>query len=226
MKFNRPFYFILLMTIVHLSAKAQFMDSLRTSIHKKPTFFFSFDSHTSFISNNEADIWGFVFGVTFNNKINIGGGFNTLSTPFYKNKVVVTDAKTDSIISEQLSFNYWTYYLEYIFYNTKHWQFSFPLEIGLGTSQYQYNYGGKLFSDNPHLIIPIEPAFSITYQFNKWIGFGTEIGYRFMLVNNNNIKQNFNSPTYNLGLQIYIIEIYKSIFPHSKITRKLNGYSD
>lgn len=226
MKFLRYFCLFFLLITLHFSAKAQFIDSLRTSIHTKPSFFFSFDSHTSFINSDQANIWGFVFGVDFNNKINIGGGFNTLSTPFFKNKTITTEAKSDSTINESLSFAYWTYYLEYIFYNTKHWQFSVPFEIGLGSSSYQYVYKGITYSDSPHLIIPIEPSFSITYQFDKWIGFGTEIGYRFMLVNNNGIKGNFNSPTYNLGLQIYVIEVFKSLFPHSKITKKLNSLSD
>ncbi|MEO6882724.1 MAG: hypothetical protein ABI199_01730 [Bacteroidia bacterium] len=226
MKISRTFFLFFVLIGIHFSAQAQFMDSLRSSIHKRPKFFFSFNSRSSFITNNEADIWGFVLGVNFNDKINIGGGFNTLNTTFFKNKQLRTMVGNDSTVKETLSFFYWSYYVEYIFYSTKHWQFSIPFQIGIGNSDYQYVYRGVTYTDNQNMIIPIEPVFSITYQFNKWLGFGTNIGYRFMLVNNAAIKQNFNSPTYDFGIQIYYIEIFKSIFPHCKITKKLNSNSD
>lgn len=66
-------------------------------------------------------------------------------------------------------------------------------------------------------IIPLEPQIELDYNFNKYVGLYTQVGYRYMLVNNNLLNYNFNSVTYSVGVLIYPLEIYAGLFPRTKL---------
>jgi hypothetical protein len=66
-----------------------------------------------------------------------------------------------------------------------------------------------------------EPAIAIEYKFVKWIGVGADVGFRFMVTSDRHLNKNFTSPTYAFKLLIYYGEIFKSIFPKSKLTKRM-----
>jgi len=55
----------------------------------------------------------------------------------------------------------------------------------------------------------------------KWVGVGADVGFRFMLTESKALNNKFNSPTYAFKLLIYYSEIFKSLFPNSKLSEKL-----
>jgi len=63
----------------------------------------------------------------------------------------------------------------------------------------------------------------VDYNFNKYCGLYTQVGYRYMLINNNLLNYNFNSVTYSVGVLIYPLEIYAGLFPHTKWAKMIEN---
>lgn len=208
---------ILLFVCSGLLAKAQFIDTLQNVINRKGTFTFSFTSRNSFIRNNFAYIFGYAVGVTFGKKLTIGGGFNALNTIINKRKIIGEDT-----LNEQLSFAYFSYYVQYAINLTRHWKiYLMPFSIGIGGSSYQYNYKSVFTTEDSRVIVPYEPQVELDYNFNKWLGLYTQVGYRLMLINNPAINENFNSPTYSYGVLFSPFEFYAALFPRTKLAHMI-----
>jgi hypothetical protein len=204
---------------VSLSSKAQFMDSLQSALNQKGSFMFSFDSRNSFITNNTADIFGFLIGVTFGKKISIGGGFNSLNSNIYH---VFSEGETKD--TAKLNFFFFSYYIQYIMNLTKHWKlYITPINMGIGGSSYQYSDKGGQHIIDSYMVLVWEPGVELDYNFNKYWGLYTQVGYRYMLINNPAIGETFNSPTYSYGILIYPLEIFAGIFPRTKLAHLIEG---
>ena len=107
-------------------------------------------------------------------------------------------------------------FIEYVFFRNKRWEFSIPLQIGIGNTHYEYHYGDHKFRNNWSVIINYEASISGHYKILKWFGVGAGIGYQLMLKDNPAIKENFNTPVYSIKLKIFLGDIYKSVFPPKK----------
>lgn len=193
-------------------ARSQFLDSIQASINRKGSFSFSFNSRNSSITNHNAYIFGYLIGVRFDRKIGIGGGLNSLSTKVTDS--VVTDGQT---IKRRLYFSFFSYYVEYLLRLTKHWELDVFLMSGVGNSHYIYTNMDPTVIHLQRMVIPFEPSACIEYDFNKFVGLYVQAGYRWMLLNNKMIHENFNSPTYSFGIAIYPLEIYAALFPNTKL---------
>jgi hypothetical protein len=213
----RKFFVIVVFVCSGLFAKAQFIDSLQNIITRKGTFTFSFTSRNSFITNYSAYISGFSIGVTFGKKLNIGGGYNFLSSDLTKKISIGSD-----VITEQLSFSYFSYYVQYIMSLSRHWKlYIMPICVGIGGSSYNYFYKFSYHVVNSYTVMPYEPQVELDYNFNKWLGLYTQVGYRFMLVNNPTIIENFNSPIYSFGVILSPFELFAAIFPRTKLAHMI-----
>ena len=96
-----------------------------------------------------------------------------------------------------------------------------PLQIGVGQTYYQQIVNGKKSKADKHTNFIYEPTISVDYKIVKWIGVGVDFGYRFLITDNNKLNREFNSPIVTFGLAIYYSEIYKSVFPKSKLTKRM-----
>lgn len=208
----KKYWVVLLLCFTGYFAKAQFLDSIQASIDRKGSFSFSFNSRNSSITNHNAYIFGYLIGVRFDRKIGIGGGYNQLSTPVTDS--VVSDGK---IIHRNLHFHFYSYYIEYLFRLTKHWEIDIFLMSGIGNSYYTYGNIDAPVIHLQRLAVPFEPSACVEYDFNKFVGLYVQAGYRLMLVNNNMIHENFNSPTYSFGIAIYPLEIFAALFPNTRL---------
>jgi hypothetical protein len=125
------------------------------------------------------------------------------------------------IIEKGLKFYYASAAIEYVFYKSKHWEVGMPLQIGFGESYYQHTKNGEKIITNRNLNFIYEPAISVEYRVFKWVGVGADFGYRFMLANTKILNQQLNSPIITIDLMIYYREIFKSLFPKSKLAKKI-----
>ena len=198
-------------------AGAQFLDSIQSAINQKGSFSFSFNSRNSYITTASAHIWGFMVGVRFDRKVAIGGGINVLNSP-----IVKTENIEGQDVQAKLNFSFVSYYVEYLFKLSKHWEIDVPLSIGIGGSSFTYTLAGLPQVSDKRTVIPLEPSVEVDYDFNKFWGLYIQTGYRWMLVNNKYINENFNSPTYSFGLLIYPLEIYAALFPHTGLAHTIN----
>ncbi len=207
---------IILFCVTVISAKCQFIDTLQSAIEHKGNFSFCFTTRNSYIGNNSANIFGFGIGVCFGKKFTIGGGPNFLSNTIYDTKITNGDT-----IKGKLNFVFMSYFVEYIMTLSKHWRIDIPVFIGIGTSNYQYTDEGKVVIASNKTIVPLEPQVELDYNFNKYCGLYTQVGYRYMLVNNKLLGYDFNSVTYSVGILIYPLEIYAGIFPKTKLAKMI-----
>jgi hypothetical protein len=188
-----------------------FIDTIQSAIDRKGSFSFCFNTRNSYIGNNNANIFGFNVGVCFGKKFTVGGGVNLLASTIYNIKFNNGDT-----IKSKLNFGFISYFVEYIITLSKHWRIDIPVSIGIGSSSYQYTLDKKVITESNKAIIPFEPQVELDYNFNKYCGLYTQVGYRLMLINNDLIDYNFNSITYSVGVLIYPLEIYAGLFPRTK----------
>lgn len=205
------------------------MDSIRLSFKQKPRFVIGFDSRNSFISNRRAEILGLKLGVEFGNKFGIGFSghlLNQQNSHFYKKYLATSTIGQPDTVKANLQMFYVSYYIEYVFYNSKYWKLSVPLQLGAGKSSYLYNYTGRDIVSDKHFVLIYEPIVAVEYKIFRWLSATAEIGYRVMMVNNPAVKENFNSPTYSAGASLSFSELSKLFFPNSKLTKLLNNQLD
>ena len=208
-----------------LSTTAQpTLDTIKLSLKQKPHLFGKFDTRNSFIDNSRAKIFGLKTGLNFGNRLYFGIGYNQLNPPSQDfDKIIYTVNANNELekTTAMLRLVYFSIHAEYVFYQTKHWELSMPLQFGVGQTYYKYNQFGKRKVIDKDYNFIYEPAVSVEYKFVKWAGIGADIGYRFMLTSYKSLNQKFTSPTYAFKLLIYYNEIVKSVFPESKLAKRL-----
>jgi hypothetical protein len=207
---------ISLFCFVALTARCQFIDTLQSVIDRKGSFSFSFNTRDSYISNDYANIFAFNIGVCFAKKFTIGGGLNSLSSAIYNTQIINGQTQYG-----RLSFFYFSYFVEYTKTFSKHWRLDFSTSIGIGNAYLQYTEGSKAIIENNKTIIPFEPQVELDYNFNKYVGISTQVGYRYMLVNNTLLAYNFNSITYAAGIFISPLDIFAALFPRTKLAKMI-----
>ncbi len=194
---------------------AQIVDSIRTSFHKKPKLIGGFNAKNTFINGFRSPIYTASAGVDFNNTVRIGAGISWLYVSPYENGRDNTPFHIISgIDTMKLQFRYINLFFEYIYFKSKKWQFSVPLQIGIGGSSYQYVFNGEKITEDRHTILLYEPTVSGQYKIIKWFGVKLDVGYRIMLIQSRVLGSGkFNSPIYNAGVIIYWGELYRMVFP-------------
>ncbi len=222
---QKPFYIFLFLSFITLSTPAQpTLDTIKLSLKQKPHLFGKFDTRNSFIDNSRAKIFGLKTGLNFGRRLYFGIGYNQLNPPssdFDKTIYIVNANAELEKTTAMLRLFYISVHAEYVFYQTKHWELSMPLQFGIGQSYYKYNQAGKRKVIEKDLNFIYEPAISIEYKFVKWAGIGADIGYRFMATSYKKLNQKFTSPTYAFKFLIYYNEIVKSVFPKSKLAERM-----
>jgi hypothetical protein len=211
---------ILLFSFTAFTSQCQFIDTLQSVIERKGSFVFSLDSRDSYINNNYANIFGVMAGVCFGEKLTIGGGYNALSSPIYKTQYI-----DGNVVNTKLDFTYFSYFAEYTINFTKHWELDLPVLIGIGSSSYQYTLNDFTIHKDRKIIMPLEPQVTLGYNINKYVELSTQVGYRFMLINNNLLDYNFNSITYSVGLSVSPFELYVHFFPNTKLAKMIGANS-
>ncbi len=204
---------------------AQILDSIKLSLHQKPSLNFGIDSRNSFIGNGLADILGAKLGVVFGNKFGIGLSGHLLNVDdshFYKDYSVPASGNSAEMVQAHLQLFYMAVYAEYIFHKSKYWKFSVPLQLGWGESNYLYTLNNQEKINNRHSILLCEPIFASEYKINTWLSLTGEIGIRLMLLNNPAVMDNFNSPTFSIGLSVTYTQFCKQFFPDSQLSRWLD----
>lgn len=219
---KRSFIFLIAFFCLHINCSAQWSDTIESILHGKVYPTASFDSRNSFISNNRAHIWGVKIGIDFSGKLQGGIGYNRHDKNLRKEIYFSDQAGNPDSTSAFLHLNYFSFYMRYIYYEKANWKFSImPYQLGFGNSEYRYLYNGKNLISGKRFVVIYEPGISVSYKIFKWLGVGGDIGFRFMLRNNPNIPENFNSPIYSFYAIVYWGELYKSVFPKTKLAKML-----
>jgi hypothetical protein len=203
------------------SAGAQILDTLREFFKHKYSIDARLESRYSFYNNQLISVTGLRFGAAFQRKLRIGGGLSWLKTnitsDFYP---VATSGKTDTV-QKFLKFIYMCYYMDFVFYKTKRWQLSVPIQAGTGLSWFQdqksYRFRNK---DDKYLLLLYEPGITVQYKVLKWAGVGADVAYRFTLRTPKRPENKLNSPSLSFKLLIWFDQLFYEIFPETDIAKK------
>ncbi len=199
---------------------AQAIDTIQSNLHQKPSLVAGFDSRYSFIGSGIADIMGVKLGIEFGNKFYLGISGHELDeedSPFYKAYTIPGSGYSPETVMAQLQIFYLAPYAQYVFYNSKHWRLSIPVQLGFGESNYLYTLNSIEKTNNMHALILLEPFLSCEYKINNWFSISSEFGLRLMLLNNPAVAENMNSPTFSLGISLDYSNMISALFPKSQI---------
>ena len=129
-----------------VSASAQpTMDTIMDCLHQKPHLFAKFDTRNSFISNARIKVFGIKTGLNYGKRLHFGIGYNQFyrpSTNFDKQVYFVNAQNVRDSVTAKLGLYYFSAHVEYIFFQTKYWELSMPLQIGIGKTYYSYLLSG------------------------------------------------------------------------------------
>ena len=217
----RQVSFIFFLLFISQVSKAQFLDTLHTIFKNKSSIDARLESRNSFINNQLISVTGVRLGVAYQRKLRVGGGISWMksnySTDFYATNEI---GKIDTI-KKYLKFTYLCYYIDFVFYKTKRWQLSVPIQVGTGLAWFQKGEKFNLYSgDKKSFLLLYEPGITAQFKVFKWFGLGTDIAYRFTLKNTKKIGEKLNSPTYSFKVLIWFDQIFYTVFPKNKITKR------
>ena len=167
-------------------------------------------------------------GVDFGKKITIGVGYawlNTNTPVYHRYNFRDTELKKDTFVDRRLKLQYACFYINYIYYKSKRWEFSVPLQIGVGKLSYSYPYKGIQKTDDAGYCFLYEPEVNVKFTILRWLGVEGDVGYRIMLQENHLIKNTFNSPLLALGVFINWNELALMSFPKNTWVQKKFGPS-
>jgi hypothetical protein len=215
------FFFILFIGFYSFESHSQIVDSIQSAFQTKPRFIGGLATKNTFINGFNSPIYTARVGLDFDSRIKLGFGVSWLkllkyevgknNTPFY----IDINAGVDEL-HPALQFRYANLYIEYVYFKTGKWEFSIPIQVGLGDSRYKYSYNDENIIMARHIIFLYEPAVSGQYKIINWFGVGLEVGYRIMIISNKNIGSKFNSPVYDIKTIIFWGELLKKV----KVWRK------
>ena len=180
--------------------------------NKKVKFMAKVETRNSFIQTHHATFVGVRAGFEFKFPVRFGIGYywmlTNLDSKFYNpNDFGLTDK------TAQPKLNYAIGYIDYSFYKEDDWELAVPVQIGIGESFYRSNESNKIAND---LVVPMEFGVAVSYLFTDWVGFGVGLGYRVMLKSNKQVRENFNSPYYQIRINILFSEIFRGIKARKK----------
>ena len=184
-----------------------FEDEFKKSFKSKPKLDVKFDNRFSFIRDNDVKTIGIKVGLNFRRKFKLGLGFNQMFLPV---ETFTFDDKGIKV-PVNLEYSYFSPYIEYVYFNTRKWEFSLSIQHGIGGASYQFDNNGEVVKLAESLVLSYEPAMLIDYKIIRWIGIGTGIGYRIIYYKEPGIQEKFSSPEYAIKLKVYLGEIVRTI---------------
>jgi hypothetical protein len=204
-----------------LKANAQFLDSLNMVFNSKSIIDARLESRYSFITNELISVTGVRLGVAYKRKLRIGGGLSWLKTDraysFYDRSVSGELIET----RKYLKFAYLCYYIDFVYYRTKRWQLSVPIQAGTGLAWFQkekaYAFGN---GEKKRFILLYEPGITVQFKLLRYIGVGGDAAFRFLLNREKKIGEQLNSPTFSIKLLFWPDQLFYVAAPKSKITQK------
>jgi hypothetical protein len=204
-----------------LRSQTEMMDTLKSAMHHTPKPYGTFGDRNSFVQNSRADIWGFKLGLSYNKRVRFSVGYNFMITDLTQPLAFPDPAGKNGIVTMHMKLRYFSTCFEYVYYKTPHWEFSIPVQAGIGNSKYVFNYDNAPYSIDNRIIVLYEPMVQSEYYIFPWLGVEADVGLRLMLKNNRAIGKNFNSPMYAFGMFIAWDELYKTIFPNTRFAGKM-----
>jgi hypothetical protein len=212
---------IIFSLFLYVPGKAQILDTLHEFFKHKYNIDARLESRYSFFNNQLISVTGIRLGVAFQRKLRIGGGLSWLKTDITNNFYQQNSQGKIDTVKKFMKFIYLCYYVDFVFYKTKRWQLSVPIQAGTGLSWFQtqksYQFGDK---DPKYLLLLYEPGITVQYKVFKWAGLGTDVAYRFTLRYTRRPENKLTSPSVSFKLLFWFDQLFYELFPETKLAKK------
>ena len=207
--------------MVCFRSNAQFLDSLNVVFRSKSIIDARLESRYSFIRNNLIAVTGVRLGVAYKRKLRIGGGVSWLKSnrlySFYNTDILGQTVET----KKYLKFAYLCYYIDFVYYRTKRWQLSVPIQAGTGLAWFQREMDYSLLnSDRKSFLLLYEPGITVQFKILRWVGVGGDAAFRFVLNREKKIGEQLNSPTLTLKYLFWPDQLFYELAPKNRLTKK------
>lgn len=200
---------------------AQLMDSIGYFLKQPYSIDARLESRNSFIDNQLISVSGVRLGLSFKRKLKLGIGLSWLESPVTEKFQSKNILGMDTSINRFLKFMYVCYYADFVFYKTKRWQLSVPIQVGTGASWFQSN--NKYSFDNKsskYFLLLYEPGITAQFKVFRWFGVGTDVAYRFTMKNNKKVSEKLMSPTYSFKILFWFDQLFYELFPSHELTKR------
>lgn len=187
--------------------------------HKKPEIIGGLSSRNTFISSTKTVVNGIAIGYDYGNKVRLLGGIYWLPSarPVTQQKKINAFTPLEMTVNEVSKFWYLGFTGDYVFYKSKKWTLDVPVRIGFGMASithYDTTERENMLDKKRSGIIPIESGVSALYKVAWWIGINGGLGSRIVL--GKKTSQKFSGTYYNLGVTVFLGEIYEHIMKDVK----------
>ena len=176
------------------------------NIPKKWKFAFQLDNRFSSIRNTDITIFGAKVGLQYKNltRFGVGASFivNPVTIEYFNKKLRVQETNV-------LSFWYVSVFNDWILYKSNHWECFLTEQMGTGNPSLKREVNDEVVANINVRLLLNEISGQVNYKINNWIGVGAGIGYRNILNNNPQLKNNFDAPIYIAKIIIYPETIFK-----------------
>jgi len=193
----RTFFVALVLLLAAERVNAQrvnLSDSLYQVLQGSTTFVLKLDTRNSFVTGRSAQIWGVKTGVSFQKRLNLGVYFSWL-----RSRIEVPRTNDSEAPLDRLKFFSFGVFAEYSFYRKGPWEATIPVQLGLGKTYLSDPARNRYMEGS---VMVYEPAMIVEYKILKLIAVGGGIGYRLMLIENNELGKRFTSPFYMVRLRL------------------------
>jgi hypothetical protein len=187
-------------------------DSLkgRTAVARLPhnRFVVQYDSRYSVINHHLTTINGLKLGLEFKSRFRTGAAIYFLSTG-----VPTRQAKPDNAAEDadaQLRFRYLAVYAGYVLLETRRWELSGNLQLGMGSVYVLYDADDGDRDKTPSDFLGVvEPTLAAQYRVFRWSGIGTGVGWRQPVFIPAAIQKELNGPVFYLRANLFLGELFK-----------------
>lgn len=189
-------------------------DSITACFKQKPKLSLRWDTHGSFITNTPASMMAFGAGLKFGNCVKLGVSVDFLNSAIWRDKTVRYGNNNEFIDTVKVKLNYAQIglYSNFVVHRYKKWEFTVPVELGFGSSNYTYlDKANTQKTIAQGFIMNLETMGMAEYKIWPWLGVGGGLGVRLVPVSNKYMNENFNSLLWDANVSIYFGEIYRGI---------------
>lgn len=188
-------------------------DTLKVLLKHQYSIDARLESRNSTIDHRLVSVSGARLGLAFRRKLRFGVGLSWLNSDVQS----LVSTPDDPLY---FKFAYVAYYMDFVFYKTKRWQLSVPIQAGTGASWFQETLPYRFHAPGKKFILLYEPGISMQYKLFKWFGGGVDFGYRFCTGDKREKAIGLNSPTFAFKILFWFDQLYYDLFPNSVITKR------
>ena len=230
-----PLRFALLLGLVGavpLASRAQARPAADTVLRRpailrlpRNRFVAQYDSRYAIINRHFTTINGLKLGIELKSRFRTGAAIYFLSTGVPTRRAKPENAAENA--DAELRFRYLAAYAGYALLETKRWELSANLQLGLGSAYVRYQKLDGSSDRTPRDFLGVvEPSVAAQLRVWRWAGAGTGLGWRQPMFVPAAIQKEMNGPVFYLRANVFLGELIKVLKDQEPLFTQANMRPD